>query len=156
MDKIIFSEDSWHYKLNDSLYSYPKGYSLCVYFWRTLFAAVTLIALGAILGAFAALMLSVFFQDIVLGHPVALFLGTALWVILLLVVRAGMLEDLRLNERQGRKRPWWGKVLFNISLPAFRAKKHNKHTSLIWAWVKAKKRKVCPLIGWEKANKGKD
>jgi hypothetical protein len=150
MDKLVFSEDSWHFKLNKRLYTYVKGDSLCVYFWRTVLAIAIWVFIAIVACFFIFSMLSVFFQFVFPSIDSKFAnVGAVIWVILLLGFRSMMMDELRYIRRhqyQGEKDPWWGKVLFEIDWTC--TSKRCKSPSLFWAWLKAKKEKVCPQIEW--------
>lgn len=146
---MIISKNSWHYKLlrlwDKEPYEYRK-YSLCEYFWTVVWFTLTtpIVAVGGIMiaiGLLWVLLLSPVIGLIsgVIGHPLpfinydVFWLGLLIDLLLVIVLGIGLFhEDKVIPE-------WFPKKL------TVNKKTENK-PNLLFAWLKAKKDKFCPLI----------
>lgn len=171
-------KDSWHYKLNSSdtwtfgfisgeMYmndKYSGKISLCVYFWLTVFSCMFAViralslAVAGLLILFAVWMFVLapwlmyidiisllFTDDVIFGFTKTSELVTINFI--LLAIHAFL--AFQLCKENGME--WWPSYLKWV--PALFRKesspKKQKQPSLLKAYIKAKKDKVCPLIEFE-------
>lgn len=153
---MIISKDSWHYKLLEiwdrEPYEYRK-YSLCQYFWTVVwFILITpLVVVGGTIIAVGVLWCLLLTPVIGLisgfiGHPLSIInfdvFGTGLVIDLLLVFVLGVSL-----YSEGKVFPSW------FPKKPTTSKKVESKPSLLFAWIKAKKDKFCPLIEVENGDK---
>ena len=136
------AKNSWHYKLCNMVFNYPSK-SLCIYFWQIPYSAVVVVVWCIII---LASMLCVAGAGLyILAMPVQLavstvsifdtfMLGTASLALWCCVFKG-------LNDHFEDK-PW------NVVLIKKRVKDKpaEKKESLVRAYLKAKKDKICPTI----------
>lgn len=140
--EISISRKSWHYRMTawcwDHLGKEPSK-SLCGYFWQMLFAPVVVLGFYGILLFVALIFIS--FAFYISGAFICDFLH---WINVLPA-------SFDVIPGQFNWRHSLVSVLFNASLISFFAYKHFKKESgsgdnVVFAFIKAKKRKICPLI----------
>lgn len=132
---LEISTSKWHYrlwKIGRARGSEP--HNLCKYFWHiVLFKLVLPLAgVGLVLFGVGSILWVIWL------HPVEAALGTfAAFLIVVLVVLLGWLLTRRAERRKVKRR----QQRLQPARPA-----PPKEPSVLWAYLKARKQKVCPLI----------
>jgi len=128
---------SWHYRLwMLGRASHSKPHNLCKYFWHIVLLKVTaplIVALLA-LGGIISIIWVVVRNPLVSGLIVT---GAALLVMVVVGLVFGIQK---LRERSRRKRRERPEVL------RFKEEEKKKEPSLVWQYLVARKKKLCPLI----------
>lgn len=155
------NKNSWHYKLMDYwdykvIYRLRCGFNvtLCQYFWNVVGAILQSVGFAAMIVVAIALFLALVFGIVIapINYLLTAYFGVPelmeglgvvsifiFWVFLPLI--AGCEEYLRGNIKGI---PDW------MRLAPKEIVKKEKKPNLAWEYIKAKKRKVCPLIQLEK------
>ena len=138
------STQSWHYKMVNKIFNYPSK-SLCIYFWQIPYSAIVCAVCGIVMLTVIVGMVGTVL--VLLAQPVALNIwhvpveDTLALGLLSTVVWGAVFKGL--NEHFSAAS--WNKVLFKVKTKPRKEKK----PSLLLAYLKAKKDKVCPLIEFE-------
>ena len=145
--KVTISRSSWHYRMTDwvwGIFDKDPGQSLCVYFWQALLAPVIFLGL-AVLCIMAVVCMSLW---------IFYFSGAALCDFLVLIHVLPKSFDMVPNTFN------WLHVLVSVlihgSIFGHIFYKHTrpekdkpKEDNFVVAFVKAKKRKICPIIEYK-------
>lgn len=155
------NRNSWHYKLMDhfdhnviSRLDYNQSVTLCQYFWSligALFQSIGVVLLGigctlmlsvivfAVIVAPINYLLTAYFGVVDITDGCGGMLLVLFWIVIPLF--AGIEEYMRGNIKGV---PDWMRFSHKEVV------KKEKKPNLAWEYIKAKKRKVCPLIQLEK------
>jgi glucan phosphoethanolaminetransferase (alkaline phosphatase superfamily) len=128
---------TWHYRLwKIGRKSDSEPYSLCKYFWHIFLLKVILPAAlaGLVLVGIGSLVW------VIVKNPVEAGLATAVAAILVAIV-LGIIVLVKSTEERRAARKKQREYVAAMTPP-----KPPKEPSLFWEFIKAKKRKVCPLI----------
>lgn len=135
------NRNSWHYNLQYKFFNSGPGETLCSYFWKTIFATIsigflffTLTPLILLIASIAVFTIAIpfFVQEFDSNIISIMVIGTFIWIITIT-------ETFKELNRKYK----WTSNLFNKQKTK---KKKHQQSSMIVEYLKAKKDKVCPLI----------
>jgi hypothetical protein len=129
------SKNSWHYKLNDSLfqgYIESAGNNLCRYFWMTI-GSMCKVCIGLLIITLIITLVTVGVRALYLGVAAlclnAVSLQIAVWLFLLLLIA---LPSVAINCLR--------RFIISTKIPA---------PNILIEFIKAKKDEYCPMIDFE-------
>lgn len=145
------SKNSWHYKLNRFWWPVSRPQSLCTYFWSTVAALV--VTVGAVVSTIFVAFCTLFAAG-AMGYFMVTFefprINTvSVWQLVFLYSWAGVglfalicyittqIADWHTTRKHEK---------YIRDLKAFVEGKPEKEPNVFWAYLKAKKEKVCPFI----------
>lgn len=131
------SKNSWHYKLCDFAF-HKVSTSLCVYFWQVPIAILSTVAIFSLVASMVALFVFILAQPLLLNINQLPFAATVFLGISSLGVWCATLKSFH-ETFNGCE---WDRVLIKKNSKEDKPKKE----SLIKAYLKAKKDKICPKI----------
>lgn len=155
------NKNSWHYKLMDywdyeviDQLLYGNNVTLCQYFWNVVGAILQSVAFAAMIVVAIAVFVFLAFAIIIapINYLLTAYFGVpelmeglgvvTIFIFWVLLPLAGGIEEYMRGNIKGI--PDWMRLV-----PKEIVKKEKK-PNLAWEYIKAKKRKVCPLIQLEK------
>ncbi len=129
------SEEAWHYRLQ-SFWHMDRPRALCAYFWYTVIAVLLIPTFVGIASFGGFIILSPFLSFYFSIESGFVFVGTVVDAALLFFLLMHLTKRQRAAARRKRRAAWEER----------RALRPPKPPSMVWAYIKAAHRKVCPFI----------